>query len=342
MEVIESNNSFPKKFYEFFTLDEQDAFYDEKILDALYGTGWKSILIHDSDNAFFHVFKPEAIPGTEYFDIEPLFGYFGPILNKYNEEFINESFERYRDLLKSFNVIAELVRFNPNLSNHKYFLDFADFEVVKAKNLVFVPCKSSDEELFKNYSTLRKRNVKYALKNGYEFRELRNLEEWMEFKKLYEQSMERVNSDKRWFFNKDFYDRNIKCDNIRLFGVYEDNTLCSAATMLFHPKVSHYFLAANDDNMTKGANDFLIHNMIKYCAENQSGLLGLGGGASSKDDDTLLEYKKKFYKIELRSNSIFYIGKLVLNSEMLNRLNTLATNKNPGLLYSKLLIKYRN
>lgn len=340
MKVILTKSQFPKEFYQFFDVADLDAFYDEDIISALYGKHWKTVLIFEDGNAFFNLFQENLIPSTKKFDIEPIFGYFGPLVTSINNLFIIRALKEYRDVLNELDIIAELIRFNPILLNHIKFLNQDLIEIQRAKSIIYVPCAIEDKILFKNYSTLRIRTVKFAQKNNYIFKELTSDKQWLDFQSLYYRTMRRVNSNNRWLFDNNFFIRNKNCNNIKLFAVYTNGNLISSAILLFHKNISYYFLAANEDEFIKGTNDFLIHNMIKYCAERNCKYLCLGGGATNDEYDSLLEYKKKFNKSE-EGIMDFFIGKFIINDAILANLNNNAIRFNASLGQNKILLKYR-
>lgn len=322
----------------FFDFCELDPFYSPDLLSVLFGEEWYSILITNDSVAFLSVFTLKSIPNSNYFDIEPFYGYNGPILSKDDEKFAVDAFNLYCETLNSINVVAELIRFHPLHSNHLYFKVISDVRIIASKPLVIINCYDSQAEIFNEYSTLRRRNIRLAISKGYMFRELTSDFEWESFKQLYYSTMDRVNSENKWYFDENFFIRNKKSNIIKLFGVYNENSLISAATFIIHPFLSHYFLAANHQDLYKGASELLIYETSRHLAAHGIKSLLLGGGASTNPNDSLLEFKKKFTKNPV---SYYSIGGIVVNQEIFDKLNTEAISNNPEIANIKFFLKYR-
>jgi hypothetical protein len=77
--------------------------------------------------------------------------------------------------------------------------------------------------------------------------------------------------------------------------------------------------------------------MCKFAAEKGSDKLILGGGNTSRGDDPLLLYKKKFNS----QNNLLYLGKLVHNNKIFESFCNNIITQRPELEASNYFLKYR-
>ena len=111
--IIYSTASIPDIIHEYILPSCMDVFYDPKILNILYKNKWNSIFIYENKNFFFHIHTPNQIPSTDYFDIEPWFGYRGPIIVSDSQEFLKKALIKYIDICKERKIVIDEVDLSP-------------------------------------------------------------------------------------------------------------------------------------------------------------------------------------------------------------------------------------
>jgi hypothetical protein len=340
MNLKVTKKALPDDFNSYFDSDKCDIFHLPSLLKEVYYDNWYSILISENSNAFFHVFSPNRIGETDYFDIEPFLGYSGFILNNEKPEpnFVKKALLLYKEYCKTNGIIAEIIRFNPVLANHVNYINSELFyDIEKVKEIVVTNCHINRDLQLNEYGKSRKRDIKTALKS-LKIEICQSPFIFEDFMKLYIDNLNRNKVKKEWYFPMSFFSSVSKNPVFYLFKVIDwQNRIHSSSLFILHKLCSYYFLAANNPPILTGANDLLIFEMCRFAAEMGSNKLILGGGNSSRDDDPLLLYKKKFSN----QKHFLYLGKLVHNTKVFELFCIDSIVRSPEIATSNYFIKYR-
>jgi hypothetical protein len=330
----------PDNFSNYFESGKCDIFHLPEVLDEIYDNDWYSILISENSDAFYHVFRPNRIADSDYFDIEPFLGYNGFILNNENPgpNFAGRALKLYKDYCYENKIIAEIIRFNPVLNNHLVFVNSKLFYGIEpVKEIVVTNCLNDRNLQINEFGKSRKRDIKTAgksLRIEIEHSPFRS----QDFYKLYIENLNRNNAKKEWYFPESFFSDISNNPVFHYFKVVDQNKrIHSSSLFILHPLSSYYFLAANNPPFTTGANDLLIFEMCKFAADLGSKKLILGGGNTSRDDDPLLLYKKKFSSLK----HFLYLGKLIHNIKLYESFCRKIVAKQTDLASSTYFLKYR-
>jgi hypothetical protein len=325
------------KAFEFFNFNKLDAFHCQEVLSVIYGDSWESILIVDGNKAFLHTFSKQRIGETEWYDIEPFFGYSGMILNTDDSDFINAALNTYSKLCREENIIAEIIRFNPLLQNHKPFEKLSQIKISPAKEIVIINCLKDEEQLIQSFEKATRKNIRnYALEN-YKFETYGNPKKIEPYLEIYYPFMQHINASEEWHFSQDFFERVEKSPYFKIALVSDKDSVCSTGLTIEHPLASYCFYSVNKIPHSRGAHEFLLLKTSVDAANNGITKLILGGGNSSSPDDPLLRYKKKFVK----ETTTFYIGKLIHNNEVFDSLCNEAVSNKPEIAETNFFLKYR-
>ena len=226
MKIYHCQGKHCAEVFDYFDFKKLDPFYDQNVLSALFDENWNSILIVDENkNAFLNVYVLNEIEGTDYYDIEPYFGNSGPILNCDDIEFANMALDIYSNYQKKQNIIAEFFRFNPIYKNERLFIN-SRLRIFGTKKIVIVDCFEDEEMQIKQYSQSRRRIIRRA-NETFEFHELISENELDIFINMYNNTMDRVAAEKKWYFDNNFYSRLGKSDNFRYYAAVHNNKIIS-------------------------------------------------------------------------------------------------------------------
>ena len=319
--IIYSTASIPDIIHEYILPSCMDVFYDPKILNILYKNKWNSIFIYENKNFFFHIHTPNQIPSTDYFDIEPWFGYRGPIIVSDSQEFLKKALIKYIDICKERKIVSEIIRFDPIREYHKNFYDLENIMIINGRKISYISSvQNCNNELLKSYPNSTQRQIKNA-EQLYSFREINPslLNEFQMFIELYYLSLDKVKADQRWYFDSEILKSLTSVRSVKIFGVFincSSEILISAALVLFNNDTAHTLLIANNNlNDYKGGSDYLYHKIAVNMFSIGIKWICLGGGRSNSEDDSLLKFKSKFC-----GNNIFYlpIGIILHDTEKIN------------------------
>jgi hypothetical protein len=262
----------------------------------------------------------EAIAGQPladtWFDIESVYGYTGPLATTSDQGFLSEAWNCFDSWCKNNRVIAEFVRFNPMVDNSR----FADSShaISLDRQTVVVNLNCTEEELWQSYSSSHRNKIRKAEKNGLECAEMQPEQGIRPFKKLYSETMSRVEADEYYFFSDNYFNclAQWPSDKLRLFAVRSEERVVAASLFLLSSEHIHYHLTGSSQNaMHLGPVPLLLHKVALWGIEHGFRILHLGGGSSSDPHDSLFTFKASISKLR-RS---FFTGRRVHNPEIFDQ-----------------------
>ncbi|MFG1871660.1 lipid II:glycine glycyltransferase FemX [Micromonospora arborensis] len=135
------------------------------------------------------------------------------------------------------------------------------------------------------------------------------------FRRLYEQTMTRIGSDKRYFFTDAYYQALLDGlgKNLLVAEVRDElGEPIASALVMRHLELAHYHLAGSATEAgRRGANNLLVWSILRWAAENDCRRVHLGGGISARDDDSLLMFKRSFGG----NRAPFWTASIVINED---------------------------
>jgi serine/alanine adding enzyme len=179
--------------------------------------------------------------------------------------------------------------------------------IVTRPTIVLEP--ADQESAWTNMVGTCRTRTRKAIKNGYTG-QVRQVEEedvspGSDFRRLYEQTMQRLDAAPLYFFGEDYYRELLKGmgENLLLAEVRDhDGVVVSSALLMRHAERLHYHLAgSNMDDARMGVNNLLIWTATQFATA--QGLrqfhLGAGVGPGENQSDSLFDFKRKFGGREL-------------------------------------------
>lgn len=268
----------------------------------------------------------------DYYDIETVYGYGGPISSSEETEFLLEFEKAFLKYCKEEHIIAEFVRFHPLLRNQNIFVK--NMQVIHNRYTVWLDLTNSIDEIWMNQVSTQNRNtIRKCEKNGL-FVEISD--EYETFIEIYKQTMQKVNADEFYFFDKNYFQQLQNNKHMLLLCVKKDNDIIAGAIFMAYGDFFHYHLAGSKKEYLKySPNNLLLWEAIKYAKEHGYKKFHFGGGLTDSIEDNLFRFKSRFSK----QISDFYIGKRVHNIKVYETLIRQWEEKNNK--KAKLLLQYR-
>jgi len=259
------------------------------------------------DLIYVYLKKPIEHNNNTYYNLITPYGYSGYFysLKKTYQDFL----PLFREKAKERNYISEILRQNPYIN-----IQINDYELLTSKTIYTINISNFDD-YYKNMLTKKKRNMfNKALKENLKFK-IRSLCDGIlneKFIKLYTFTMNKVNANKYYYFNDNYYKSLEKIQNAYLSEIldHNDNTI-GCAIIFIYDKYIHYHLSCNDNSMNC-ITDFLLINIVKEFGIGKKIILGCG----LKDDDELSKFKGPLCNETLRYN----IYKNIINQDIYNEL----------------------
>src|SRR5580700_3048846 len=303
LRLLSGRGCHPQETYRYFAPARLSAFHRQTILNCLFGDRWTSILVTDGQLAMLHCFTILPIQTSPYFDIDAWIGYAGPLFNDSSPptHFVREAFSLYRNWCWQNDIVAEVIRFDPVLSNHDPFRQAEGIHLVEGRPIAYAPCHpDSDDGQLSRYTPACRRSIR-AAKSRYELVRLDKCcsRERRLFFDLYHASLRRVGALRRWYFDREFADRVSSTPEVELWAAMTqvDGELrpISAILSVADERIGHSLLVANlDPRAYPGAHDYLTHGLIRSYAAAGREAVCLGGGGRNVPNDSLLRFKLRF------------------------------------------------
>lgn len=297
------------------------------------------VVCEEKDNILIFPFLRAEI--GEYYDLETAYGYGGPIANTHDKLWISQALNCMAEYLKKEKYICGLVRLHPLLNNYDSMS--GPVEVIFDRNTVSVDTALTVEEIWDTQINSKNRNmIRKACKNGLVYSVEHEFASLDEFKKLYFDTMKRLNADDFYFFDDEYFEKYISGLAAKSFlgCVRKDGELICAALFMYNASYGHYHLEGSNHNFRDlGANNLLLWETAKYMHELGVKHFHLGGGYDSSEDNSLYKFKKAFGR-EINS---FYIGKMIFDRESYNIIKEQWIRSNPEKAdkYANRLLCYR-
>jgi len=241
-----------------------------------------------------------SLEKEKYFDIITPFDYGGFYYT--DEAVLKKGLLVFEKKCKKENIISSFFRFNPIIiQNYEIIQNYID--VIKLQEHIVIDLQN---EYTDEFSKRKKRNIKKAKKEDYEFIIDDNIDN---FYKVYIESMDRLDAHKYFKFDKAIlYDL---CYFGKIFSIKYKNKIVTSLFIIEDDKNIYYFLGGTlSDYLRFGFNSLLFELVSDYYSSSKK-LFFLGGGK-----DGLYQYKSEFST----SRVPFYIGKKIYNQEIYDEL----------------------
>lgn len=275
-------------------------------------------------------FFKAQLPKNTYFDFSTPYGYGGWIIE--GEGDYNPLFESYNLWCRENNVISEFVRFHPITNNYLFCENH--YEVVPLSNTVSMDLDST-ETIWTNITSKNRNMIRKAQKNSLTVLKGKTSELFNAFQQIYNSTMDKDNAKEYYYFDDEFYQSILTDlqDNFQIFyTVTKDNDIAACAIMLYaNGKMSYHLSGSKREYQSLAPTNLLLYEAAVWGSKNGYKTFHLGGGFGS-GDDSLLAFKKAFYRGDLCT---FHIGKKIFNPELYNKLVDMRDGDIPDNFFPK-------
>ena len=262
------------------------------------------------------------IKEDSFFDFSTPYGYGGWLIE--GEESSEDLFSTYYGWCKKNHIVSEFVRFHPVIRNHKYCEDF--YHVIELGKTVTIDL-SSPESIWNNFTSQNRNKIRKAEKNGIKIYNGRYPAIFYVFREIYNETMDKDNALPYYYFENEFY--NSICEGLEqnaqvFYAMLDDKCIAASIMLACNGKMNYHLSGIRMQYANMAPTNLLLYKAALWGFSNGCRSLYLGGGVGS-EDDSLLMFKKSFYRSD--NYDRFYIGKRVLNEEYYNELLNLRGQK---------------
>jgi hypothetical protein len=239
------------------------------------------------------------IDNTSYNDFTSVYGYAGPLSKNIDANFNNINFKNHlQNLFIEKKIISVFSRLNP----------FIPYQDVVLKNIghnsysgqiVTINLKEDLENQKMAYNRRLKTYINKA-RESYTVKKAEDIDEIMQFIKLYYANMTRVNAKQNYFFDENyFFDlANATKFKTEILLAFHNNNKKAIAGAMFIKKnkiVQYHLSGVHEDYLHLNPVKLLIDEMRIISSQENFEHLNLGGGIGSMED-SLFRFKSGFSK----------------------------------------------
>lgn len=263
----------------------------------------------------------DKLPAGTYFDLATPYGYGGWLIEGEGDP--EPIFREYERWCRKNRIISEFVRFHPVLKNHERVR--GAYEVIALGGTIAMDLRSP-ETIWSNLTSKNRNMIRKAQKNGIRIYTGRNPEIFEQFREIYNATMDKDHAEEYYYFAPDFYAS--VCEDLPhngqiFYAQMPDGTVIAASIMLWANGHMNYHLSGSRREFQNLApTNLLLYEAAMWGCAAGCDALHLGGGVGS-GDDSLLMFKKSFYRGE---PCRYHIGKKIFDEEKYAALCALRTD----------------
>ncbi len=262
----------------------------------------------------------QKIENTNYFDATSVYGYAGPISNNLDTNFDNTNFiKKLKKYFNDYNIIAVFSRLNPYINHQNKILNNYG-NLTQQGSVVNIDVTLNLDIQRQKYQKRLKTHINKCRRNC-TIKKVTTKEEIEEFIDIYYQNMKRVNAEKFYFFNKNYFiniynSTNFKTEIFLAIDQTTGNTLAGSMFITTNNIVQYHLSGCKTEFLHLMPIKLLIDEMRLIATQRNLKYFNLGGGLGSNIEDTLFRFKSSFSK-DLKD---FYLWKLIVNQEVYDEL----------------------
>lgn len=227
------------------------------------------------------------VPDSNYFDLQSVYGYGGPIISEAGPEFIKAAWAVYGKYCRENSILAEFVRFHPLMENWATYPG----QIIDDREVVWIDLAQSD--FFPSYDKRVRTAVRKAQSSDLRV-EWTNLNS-TDFPQLYTESMQAMGAAASYYFPAEYFQALGSWPQARLALCRQAEEIVAGAIFLIESELLEYHLAASRPAGKKnGAANLILHEAALLGRELSLKKLHLGGGTDSRPDNPLLFFKSGF------------------------------------------------
>ena len=301
-----------------------------KEYDVYYLSGYvKAFLIHGDGEPLLFFYQDDKCKGINvvmkrdialdkrfkgiievgrYYDFTTPYGYGGWLIegNEYNQ-----LFNEYEKWCAENEIVSEFVRFHPVIKNQVYSQN--NYQVIALGETVALDTTDKDN-IWTNFNPKNRNVIRKAINNGVQIKKGLSKDLLEIFMEIYNKTMDKDNANVYYYFKTDFYHSilNDLKDNATVFYAELENKIIAASIMIYaNGRLNYHLSGSLREYQNLAPSNLLLWKAAEWGNEIGCKTFHLGGGVGS-EEDSLLKFKKAFYRGDLCR---YHIGKKIFSKE---------------------------
>jgi hypothetical protein len=247
-------------------------------------------------------YSVEAVDNlSEYSDIVSSWYYGGPILSDAADESAAAEFvTAFTDHCEDTGIIAEFIRFDPNIENHA---EFDTLEPEFNRQTVPIDLTQSKETIWERYEDRNQRAIKQAKDSALEIEREHDARDLEQFHEIYSDAMEARDAAEHYRFTLGYFQRLLETSLFSLVVARYEDELVGGFIIAHDDTYSHHYLSASDpDYWDYRVNNLMYHEAVQYMHDTGRDVFDFQGGRPG-----VFKFKKGFSP----DRGEFYISKQI-------------------------------
>ena len=239
---------------------------------------------------YLHSFHLRANRRLALNDILSPYGYGGPFANSDDTAFLQAADRAYCAWARQNGVVAEFLRFHPLVPYAQWYAGRMAFN----RHTV---CVDLTQDLLMQCEPRRRTDIRRFAETGLNVVQVPAATMIQVFPALYRQNMKRVAANHEYFFSEAYFDALLRSPCTESWLVYLGAEPVAGAVILVSARATtvEYHLSAVADGFERRRPMIgLLHSVAVHYQASSFQRFYLGGGRSTKEDDSLLYFKKGF------------------------------------------------
>lgn len=250
-----------------------------------------------------------------YDDIVSSWYWGGPIASDgVDESFTDRFTEAFSDHCVQSGIVAEFIRFDPNLENHE---DFPALNPTHNRQTVRVDLEQSEEELWDGFEKRNRNAIRQAQETELVVEPTSTLADYEAFYEIYSNAMEAKEAAKHYRFPFSFFESLLGDESLStlLVARYEDEVV-GGSVVVHDARIAHdYLRASNPDYWDMRVNNLICYEALLQMRKTGRSVFDFQGGRPG-----VFKFKKSFSP----DRGEFYIGKQVHIEDVYSELTDAA------------------
>lgn len=225
-----------------------------------------------------------------YFDATSVYGYSGPVTN---QNYTNQGFfERFGKALQAqlneLRVIAAFSRLHPIINNEN---GLCVGDVLSLGESVSINLMLSLDEQFRHFRKSHRYEIRKARAEKITVVHDTQWKHYNEFIAMYLETMDRVNADKYYYFDENYFARlRLALGNrLHLFaGIHNGKVISAALFTIVNNIVEYHLSGSSSEEKSFAASKLVIDEARQWASNEGATVFHLGGGVSSQADKLFL------------------------------------------------------
>ncbi|MFC4712842.1 peptidoglycan bridge formation glycyltransferase FemA/FemB family protein [Planococcus dechangensis] len=286
----------------------------------------KEFVFESSYGEVRHIFikreVPMSINGETWYDAITPYGYGGPRITRCakgcHSKLVSAFEEAFLKYCTDERIVSEFVRFHPIFENAN---DFSKcYDVSFQRETVGTTIDGHEDPVTSEFSKSAKKTLRRSLNAGVTYRITKSPTDLSDFKRIYYETMNRVQADCYYFFDDIYFDNCLQnlAERIVLAEAIYDGQVIAAELHFLFEDIMHTHLSGTISEFHQLSPIYVLqYGIVRWCKENGIKLIHAGGGRTNDADDSLYKFKKKFGQ---HTGFSFYTGRKIWNAEIYDKL----------------------